>query len=273
MSERRHRHGLHIGRTLRHGATQRCTTLGQIAHGRQLGSGSDERELSGLIVRQGQPEPVSKFDQRITIELLVLMRGHAPLRRAAHAEALLRMSQDDRGRARMSGCGVIGRIELHRVMSTTRQSIDLLIGHACRQRTQGIALPKEAFAIEGTVGGRISLELTIHGARKGIDQRALGVAREQSIPVTAPDQLDHMPSRAGEQGFEFIHDAPVAPHRPIQTLQIAVHHEHQVVEPLARSERERTHGLRLIHFTVAKDAPDLALRCMGRGTAKTHCRQ
>ena len=60
-----------------------------------------------------------------------------------------------------------------------------------------------------------------------------------------------------ERGFEFLDDFAVAAHRAVEPLQIAIHDPDEVVEVLARRERERTERFRLVRFAVADKAPDL----------------
>src|SRR5690606_12920322 len=48
-------------------------------------------------------------------------------------------------------------------------------------------------------------------------------------------------------------------HRAVQPLQVAVDHEHQVVEALAAGDADRAEGFRLVGFAVAEEAPDLAV--------------
>ena len=59
-------------------------------------------------------------------------------------------------------------------------------------------------------------------------------------------------------GFEFVHDLAVAAYRAIEPLQVAVDDKNQVVELLARTERERTQGLGLVRLAVAHEGPNLA---------------
>ena len=61
-----------------------------------------------------------------------------------------------------------------------------------------------------------------------------------------------------ECGFEFLYDLPVAPHRTVQPLQVAVDHENQVVQLLARRQGDGAEGLGLVGFPVAEKRPDLA---------------
>ena len=64
------------------------------------------------------------------------------------------------------------------------------------------------------------------------------VAREQRVPIRAPQHLDDVPARAREQPFELLDDLAVAAHRSVEALQIAVDDEGQIVELLACGERE-----------------------------------
>ena len=53
---------------------------------------------------------------------------------------------------------------------------------------------------------------------------------------------------------------PITAHWAIEALQIAVDDEGQVIELFAGGEREPRDGLRLVHFAITKDAPDVTLR-------------
>ena len=83
------------------------------------------------------------------------------------------------------------------------------------------------------------------------------VPREQFVPIRAPDDLDDVPTRAVEKRFQFLDDFAVAAHRAVQPLQIAIDDPDQIVEILARAERQRTERFRLVGFAVADEAPNL----------------
>ena len=98
----------------------------------------------------------------------------------------------------------------------------------------------------------------------------LRVAREQRIPVAAPQQLDHVPAGAGEQSLELLDDRAVAAHRAVEPLQVAVDDEDQVVESFARSDRQARERLGLVHLAVADEGPHLAARAC---SASPRCSQ
>ena len=213
-----------------------------------------------MFVGQRQAEAVAKGDQVGVVELLLLVRGHAALTGVAHAVALFRLRQDhDRLVAVRGGCG-IGRMDLHQIMSAALQAVDLLVGQALRECGQRRVLAEKMFAVVAPVLGGEGLELAVHRLGKGARQCAALVARKQAIPIGAPHELDHVPAGPGEQGLEFIDDAAVAAHRAVESLQVAVDDPRQVVQALARSQRERAHALGLVHLAIAEDAPDAAPR-------------
>jgi hypothetical protein len=102
--------------------------------------------------------------------------------------------------------------------------------------------------------------LAVDGRGEPAQERVRGVAREQHVPLRAPQHLDDVPAGAGEERLQLLHDLSVAAHRPVEPLQVAVDHEGQVVERLARRQRQGGDRLRLVHLAVAEDAPHVPPR-------------
>src|SRR4030095_5182084 len=113
-------------------------------------------------------------------------------------------------------------------------------------------------ANEGAVLRLERLVFAVDAFHHPAHEDALLVAREQRVPAGAPDDLDHVPSGAAELRFELLDDLAVAAHRTVEALQVAVDHEDQVVEVLARRHADRAHRLGLVHFAIAAETPDLA---------------
>ena len=124
-------------------------------------------------------------------------------------------------------------------------------------------LAEEVVAHEFAVVGFVGLVFTVDRLFHHLAQDAFLVAGKQRIPVTAPDQLDHVPAAAAEITLEFLDDLAVAAHRPVQALQVAVDDEHQVVELFARCQRDCPQGFGLIHLSVTAENPDFALAGVG----------
>ena len=60
--------------------------------------------------------------------------------------------------------------------------------------------------------------------------------------------------------FELLDDLAVAAHRAVEPLEVAVDDEDQVVELLARRQRDRAERLGLVGLAVAEKRPDLGVR-------------
>ena len=121
------------------------------------------------------------------------------------------------------------------------------------------------FTIESPVRCGQCLKFAVHGFMQTFENDVVGITCEQRIPVRTPHHLDHVPAGAAEQAFEFLNDRAIAAYRPVKALQIAVHDEDEVVEPLASGERaaevhERVGDLRSIlgHVQGARESYALA---------------
>ena len=67
-----------------------------------------------------------------------------------------------------------------------------------------------------------------------------------------------MPVRTPKRPLQFLDDLAVAAHRAVEALQVAVHHQHQIVELLPGSGVDAAEHFRLVGFPVADEVPNLA---------------
>ncbi len=248
-----------LGVAARNIAAQRGAARLQVAQLGAVVGGPVELERQAVGVGNRQREAVAEGEQRLVVQLLLLVGGHLALAGRPHAKPLLGLREDDGGLAAMARGAVVSAVDLHHVVAAPAQAVDGFVrpvGHQCSQF--GI-LVEEMGAVEGAVVGREGLELAVHGVGEGACQRAARVSAQQGVPVAAPDQLDDVPAGTRIQGFQLVDDAAVATHRAVQALQVAVDDEDQVVELFARGQRERGDGFGLVHFTVAENAPHLAV--------------
>ena len=72
--------------------------------------------------------------------------------------------------------------------------------------------------------------------------------------------LDDVPAGAAERRLELLDDLAVAAHRAVEPLQVAVDDEDQVVELLARRQRDGAERFGLVGLAVAEERPDLGVR-------------
>ncbi|KAG1390856.1 hypothetical protein G6F59_015068 [Rhizopus arrhizus] len=106
--------------------------------------------------------------------------------------------------------------------------------------------------------GLAVLVFAVDGFHHQLLQHAVAVLGQQGIPVTAPQQLDHVPAAATEHAFQFLDDLGVAAHRAVQPLQVAIDHEDQVVQLFAPGHRHGGQRFGLVLLAVAQESPDLA---------------
>src|SRR5690606_22683807 len=117
----------------------------------------------------------------------------------------------------------------------------------------------EVLADERPVLGAVRLVVAVGGVVHQVDQRAVLVRLEQRVPLTAPDDLDDVPAGAAEEALELLDDLAVAADRAVESLQVAVDDEREVVQTLLRGELQHAARLRLVHLAVAEEGPDALL--------------
>ena len=213
--------------------------------------------LVELVVGHGQAEAVAEAPDRLERHLLLLVRDVLRLARLAHPVALDRLGEDDRRLARVVHRGVVRGVDLERVVPAAVQLPDVVVRVVGDQLLQ-LRRVEEVLADVGAVLRLERLVLAVDALHHPAHQDALLVAREQRIPVPAPDDLDHVPAGAAEVALELLDDLAVAAHRTVEALQVAVDDEDQVVEVLARRHADRAHRFGLVHLAVAHERPDLA---------------
>ncbi len=244
-------------------AAQRLAALVQVAHlGRVVGR-FVKGNLGQLAVGDGDVEAIPEGADVFVAELFGLVRGVFALARLAHAVALDGFHQQHRRLALVVLGAVKGGIDLGGVVAAPAQRRHVGVAHLGHQLQRARVTAKEVFAHKGAVVGLEGLVVAVERVHHDAAQRAVFVARQQLVPLAAPEQLDHVPARAAEFALQLLDDLAVATHRAIEALQVAVDDEDQVVQPFARRQPDRAQAFGLVHFAVAAKGPDLALGGVG----------
>ena len=162
------------------------------------------------------------------------MRNVAAFAGFAEAVAFHRFGQNHRRLALVLHGRFVGRIHFARIVAAAQQLADLVVGEVVHQFEQFGIFAEEMFARVAARFDGIFLVIAVHRLFHALEQQAGLVAREQIVPVGAPDDLDDVPACAAEQAFQFLDDFAVAAHRAVEPLQIAVDDPDQIVEVLAR---------------------------------------
>src|SRR5262249_49194475 len=133
----------------------------------------------------------------------------------------------------------------------------LLVAHVLDEFEQLGVLAEEVPADVVAALDGVLLVLAVDDLAHALHEQAAPVAGQQLVPVGAPDDLDAVPARAAEGGLQLLDDLAVAADGAVETLQVAVDDEDQVVEPLAGGQGEGPQRLRLVALAVAHEAPDV----------------
>src|SRR5262249_28387127 len=154
----------------------------------------------------------------------------------------------------------VGVVDLQRIVSADRQLLQIRIREMSHHLEQSRVATPEVLAKECPVFDGVSLVFAVDDLAHPLDEQALMIPRKERIPGRSPKDFDDVPASAPEDRFELLHDLAVAANRAVEPLQVAVDDEDQVVELLARGERDRAERLRLVRLAVAEKRPDLLIR-------------
>ena len=175
-----------------------------------------------------------------TRHLLDLVRRVARLEVGAERPALHRLGEDDGRRALVLDRGLVRGVELAVVVPAARQLLQVLVGEVLDHLAQPRVGSEEVLPDVRARLDRVLLELAVDGRVHLVDEHAVDVARRAARPTRGPrSTLIDVPARAAERRLELLDDLAVAAHRTVEPLQVAVHDEDQVVELLARRDRQR----------------------------------
>ena len=161
----------------------------------------EKSQLFGLFVTQRKIEAVAKLQQRCVIEFFLAVGGHLALTGLPHAIAFFGVRQDDGGLALVDCGSCISRVNFDQIMAAAFQSVNLLIAESLSELGKLRVLAKEVIAVKPPILGGEGLHLPVHGVGKSFHQGLLGISGKQAIPVTAPNEFDHIPSRTTKEFF------------------------------------------------------------------------
>ena len=178
----------------------------------------------------------------------------------AEAVAFDRAREDDARCAFVLDRGFVRVVDLDRIVPAERHLLQLVVRQVLDHVEQPRVHAPEVIAhVRARLDG-VLLILPVDDLAHALHEQPVTVLGEQRIPLTAPDRLDHVPAGAAERRFELLDDLAVAAHRTVEPLQVAVDHEDQVVELLARRQRDRAERFGLVGLAVAEERPDLRVR-------------
>ncbi|MNZ80938.1 hypothetical protein D3C78_995920 [compost metagenome] len=226
----------------------------------------DVRQVFNLLVGDRNVETVADITHTVHVHFLHLVSNVFTFSGVTHAITFDGMCQDN-------CCFAFGVLSVFqccvdflRIVAATVQSPDLIVRPVCNQRCGFRVFTEEVFTNVSTVFGFEGLIVAVNGFVHQLDQFTAGVFTQQLIPTTAPHHFNHVPASTAEDAFQFVDDLAVAGYRTIQTLQVTVDDEAQVVQFLTGSDGDRTFRFWLIHFAVAQEGVNGLLRGIFQAT-------
>ena len=149
---------------------------------------------------------------------------------------------------------VVSVVHFLRVMTAAVQCPNFVIGHICDQCFQFRGI-EEVFANVCAVFGFISLVVTVQAFFHTFAQDAVFVFCQEAVPTATPDDFHNIPTGAGKVAFQFLNDFAVTAYWTVQTLQVTVDDEYQVVQTFACCQGNSTLAFGFVHFAVATEYP------------------
>ena len=184
-------------------------------------------------------QTVAQHTQLLDVHFFNLVGGVAAFNFWAESPTLNGFCQNRCGAARTKvvGRGLERRVHLAVVVAATGERLQFDIGEVRHHFTQAWVGAEEVFTDVVAVFDRVALKLAIHRGIHLVEQHPRHVAGQQLVPLRAPHHFDDVPTCATKRCFEFLDDLAIAAHGAVEALEVAIDDKDQVVEVLARCQR------------------------------------
>src|SRR5690554_5027932 len=153
----------------------------------------------------------------------------------------------------------ISGVHFVRVVTTPVELVDILVSPVFYQLGQLGVLPEKMLASVRWTVVREVLQVTITDLVHGALHNAVFVLIKQGVPYAPPNDLDNIPARTTERAFQLLNNLAITPNRSIQTLQIAVNHEHQIIQIFPAGFRYTAKSFGLVGLAVTDKTPNLTV--------------
>ena len=220
---------------MRQVATQSFTACMQVFVFFAVGSKSQVRQVAtvDLLVGNRNVKAITELFQRSFVHFLGLVSNVLTFAGCTHAVTFNGFSQNDsRFAVGVVHCAVVSVVHFLRVMTTTVQCPNFVISHIGDQCFQFRRI-EEVFANVCTVFGFVSLVVTVQALFHTFAQDAIFVFCQEAVPTTTPDDFHNIPAGAGKVAFQLLNDFAVTAYWTVQTLQVTVDDEYQVIQAFA----------------------------------------
>ncbi|CAB4918616.1 unannotated protein [freshwater metagenome] len=217
------------------------------------------RILLELLVGDRDVLEIAERLEIVERQLLHLVRGITALEVLAQGVALDGVRQDDRRLALVRHRSRVGGVHLAVVVTAALEVPDLVVREILDELLRSWVAAEEVIADVAAVVGLVGLKVAVGRGVHEVHQCAVAVLVQQRVPLAAPDDLDDVPAGTAEERLQFLDDLAVTAHRAVETLQVAVDDEREVVEAFGRSHVCESTRFRLVHLAVAEVRPDVLI--------------
>src|SRR6185437_16258826 len=223
---------------LRHVAAKLFAASLHVLDLRAVVRGTIERRVVQLVVGNWNSEARAEHPQLVFVQLLLLVGDVLAFASLAKTVAFDRLCEDERRSSRVLDRSLVGRVNFDGIVSAETHARELLVGKMLNHAQQPRIRSEHVLPEVGTTLNEELLILAVSDFAQTPHQQAVAIVLDEAVPIAAPDNLDYIPSGAAENSFEFLNDFAIAANGTVEALQVAVDHPDQVIEPLARSERD-----------------------------------
>ena len=188
-----------------------------------------EIDFFDVFVTDWNAEAIAELHQLLLIRLLDVVSNVATFAGFSKTVSFDGLSKDDCRRALVIHRGFVGGVDFFRIVTAAVKLFELVVRQMLDHLLE-LGSVEEVLADVRTRFDRILLVLPVDDFAHASYQDAVLISLKQLFPQSAPDDFDDVPAGASEGGFEFLNNLAVASNRTIESLQVAVHNERQVVE-------------------------------------------
>ncbi|AIW88360.1 hypothetical protein bwei_5856 [Bacillus mycoides] len=221
---------------------------------------SDVWQLFDVSVRNWNVESVSDVSNTVHVHLLNLVSDVLTFSSVTHTVTLDSVSQDNSSLTLSFLSLLESSVDLLWVVTTSVQSPDLFVSPVSNQSSSFWVLTEEVFSNVSTVLRLESLVVTVNSFVHQLDQLTRSVLSQQFVPTRTPHNLDNVPTSTFEDTFQFVDDLTVTSNWTVQSLQVTVDNENQVVQLFSSSDSDSTLRFWFVHFTVTQESVNSLLR-------------
>src|SRR5260370_2699332 len=153
-----------------------------------------ERNIADIAVAERNAKAGAELAEFLFVQLLLLVSDVFAFASFAEAVTLDSAGEDDRGAALVFEGGFVGGIDFAGIVSTKTQGPQSLVGKRLNELQEARIAPEEK--LPNIVARRNDefLILVVEDRAHALAEKALGVASDDEIPLTAPENCAEVPA-------------------------------------------------------------------------------